>query len=210
MIEYALGLVYQFIASPWLYVALFTLAMLDGFFPAIPGETALVTAAVFVASENLSLSMIILAGAAGAFAGDHAAYLIGRSAIARLRSRVRRSRRGRTAFDWADRGIAERGGQVLLASRYVPGVRTATTITMGAVRYPLRRFSLFDIIAAVLWSAGWSLVGYVGGATFGSDPIKGLIFGLGLAFSLMIVSEIARRVWRARHNAPRRIDGVSD
>ncbi|MDA3649077.1 DedA family protein [Saccharopolyspora indica] len=192
----AADLIQQVMASPWVYLALFALAALDSVLPVIPGEAALVTAAVFATSGDLNLLVIVLAGTAGAFAGDHLTYLIGRNSIGRLQARIRRRPRGRAAFDWATTTLAERGGQALLTSRWVPGVRTATTITMGGVGYPLRSFSLFDAAGAALWATSWSLMGYLGGAAFGTDPLKGLLFGLGLAAALMLLSGAVRHVRR--------------
>lgn len=200
MTDAALDLIEQAIRSPWVYLALFALAAVDSFLPIIPGETALITVAVFSASGGSSLFLTILAGAIGAFAGDHVSYLVGRVSLGRLSGRVRRRSRSRSAYGWARTRLAERGGQVLLASRYVPGVRTATTITMGGVGYPLRRFSLYDTAAALLWATGWSLLGYLGGSTFGKEPLKALAFGLGAAFTLMLLAEAGRRLWR-RHAA---------
>lgn len=192
-----LDALHQAISSPWIYLLLFALAAVDSFFPVIPGEAALVTVAVFAASGEASVALTIVAGAAGAFAGDHISYLIGRGAVGRLRERFLRHSRSRAAYEWAEATLAARGGQVLLASRYVPGVRTATTITMGTVRYRLSRFTLWDLAAASFWATGWSLVGYFGGATFGNNPLKGLAFGLGLALALMVAGEGARRLWKA-------------
>lgn len=200
LIDAAMGLVHQAVDSPWLYLVLFGLAALDGFLPVVPGEAALVTAAVFAASGDVALVAVVLAGAVGAFAGDHVSYLIGRCSLGRFGERVRAGARGR-AYDRAGAAITERGGQILLASRAVPGVRTATTIAMGGVRYPVRRFSAFDAVAATCWAAGWSLVGHIGGATFGSEPLKGLVFALGLAVALTGVGELARRLWRRRRDA---------
>ncbi|MHA6804417.1 DedA family protein [Salinifilum ghardaiensis] len=193
----ALDLLEQVIASPWVYLVLLALAGLDGFFPVVPGETALVTAAVLAGSHSPDLPAIIAAGTAGAFLGDHVAYLIGRSPFGQwLAARLRSRPRGRAAFAWADATLTERGGQVLLASRYVPGVRTATTLTLGGVRYPWRKFALFDVLAAGFWATGWTLVGYLGGAAFGGDGLSSLAFGIGLACALMLLSEVARRLWR--------------
>ncbi len=197
MTDAALNMLEQAITSPWVYVVLFALAALDGFFPVIPGETAVVTTAVFAGAHAPDVPAIIIASAAGAFVGDHVAYALGRSPvgqwlIARLRSRPR----GRAAFAWADATLGERGGQVLLASRYVPGVRTATTLMLGGVRYPWRKFTLFDVLAAGFWAVGWTLVGYLGGAAFGGDELTSLGIGIGLACALMALSELARRLWR--------------
>ncbi|MER7012294.1 DedA family protein [Saccharopolyspora sp. NPDC000359] len=196
MTNAALGLFEQAVASPWVYLALFALAALDGFVPVVPGEASLVAASVFAASGELDLPLIVLAGTAGAFAGDHVAYLVGRGSIGRLRTRIRRRPRSRAAFDWASATLAERGGLALLASRWVPGVRTATTITMGGVGYPLRSFSLFDVAAAALWAISWSLVGYLGGSAFGTDPVGGVLFGLALAAALTLLGGTIRHFRR--------------
>lgn len=210
MIGDVLNLLQQVIASPWVYPVLFALAMMDAFLPVIPGETALVTAAVFAVTGGTNIMLIVMAGAAGAFAGDHVSYLLGYSSLGRLSARLRERSRSRAAYDWAKATLASRGGQILLSSRFMPGVRTATTITMGGVRYPLRSFTLFDLAAATLWSTGWSLVGFLGGAAFGTDPLKGLAFGIGIAGALMLLSEAVRRLRRSRSATKSQEHGGTD
>jgi membrane protein DedA with SNARE-associated domain len=174
-----------------LYVALFALSLLDGFFPVVPAETAVITAAVFAADGETNLALIIVVAALGAFAGDHVSYLIGRKAGGRLRERK--------TFVWAARTLAERGGMVLVAARYIPGGRTATTLTMGAVRHPLRSFTFYDAIAASSWAVYSCLIGFFGGMAFEDDPIKGLLLGLGIAVSITGLVEIVR--WAVKRRA---------
>ncbi|WP_449065555.1 DedA family protein [Planomonospora algeriensis] len=189
MTQAILDAVQQAMASPWIYLALFALAMLDGFFPIVPAETSLITAGVFAASTGApDLALVIAVGALGAFAGDHISYVIGRTANGRLRG----GRRTGKAFTWAERALAERGGLVLVVARYIPGGRTACTLTMGAVAYPRRSFALFDALAAVSWAVYSALIGYVGGAAFEHDPIKGLLLGLGIAVTITVVVEAVR------------------
>ncbi|MGI5487648.1 hypothetical protein [Microtetraspora malaysiensis] len=45
------------------------------------------------------------------------------------------------ASAWAERTLARRGGFQLVVARHIPGGRTAVTITMGVVRFPVRAFS---------------------------------------------------------------------
>ena len=59
----------------------------DGIFPVLPGETAIVAAAVLAANGDLSLPLVILAGAAGAVLGDSCAYWIGRGGGGPIRRR---------------------------------------------------------------------------------------------------------------------------
>ncbi|GAA2317918.1 VTT domain-containing protein [Nonomuraea roseoviolacea subsp. roseoviolacea] len=194
-----MDLVTQAMSSPWLYAALFALALLDGFFPVVPAETSVITAAVFAASGETNLGLVILVAALGAFIGDHVSYLIGNKAAGRLRERK--------AFVWARRALAERGGLVLVVARYIPGGRTATTLTMGAVRHPLRSFTFFDAIAASSWAVYSGLIGFFGGMAFENDPVKGLLLGLGIALSITGVVELVRwaRKRRAIQPSPERL-----
>jgi membrane protein DedA with SNARE-associated domain len=183
------------VGSPWLYVALFAFAMIDGFFPAVPSESLVVSAGVFAAAGGEPwLPGVIVAAALGAFAGDHISYGIGATAGRRVLSGGdKRSRRAR-ALERGGRLLDERGGVILLICRYIPGARTAITLTSGAVAYPLRRFSAFDGAAALSWGAYSALIGYAGGAAFEDDPLKGLGLGLGLALAITLLIELVRHL----------------
>ncbi|MBA2893359.1 DedA family protein [Nonomuraea soli] len=182
-------------SSPWLYLAIFALAVLDGFFPIVPAETSVITAGVFAATGQTNLALVILVAGLGALAGDHISYLIGHKSGGRLRDKK--------AFVWARKALDERGGLVLVIARYIPGGRTATTITMGAVRYPLRSFTFFDVIAASSWAVYSGLIGFFGGMAFENDPIKGLLLGLGIAVTITVVVEAVRWFRKRSQNSPR-------
>ena len=186
--------------SPWIFAALFAFAALDAFFPIVPSESLVITAGVFAASGEPNLAGIILAAAAGAFVGDHISYFIGRTAGARLMARAVEGSKKQRAFRQAHKLIEERGGVILVVCRYIPGARTAITLTAGAVRYELRKFSFFDGIAALSWGTYSALVGYVGGEAFEEDPLKGLGLGLGIALGVSALVEVIRHL-RARRVA---------
>src|SRR5215207_1856118 len=144
MAEAITELVEGAMGSPWVLLALFALAAIDGFFPVVPSESLVVTAGVFAASTGEpSLPLVVIAAALGAITGDHVSYLLGTRASGRVAER--------RAFAWASRMLDERGGTILVVSRYIPGGRTAVTLTSGAVRFPLRTFSTFDAIAGLSW-----------------------------------------------------------
>jgi membrane protein DedA with SNARE-associated domain len=191
LVEHAVG-------SPWVYLALFAFAALDAVLPIVPSESLVISAGVFAASGSQpDVVPIILAAAAGAFLGDHVSYFIGRTAGSRLMARARQGSKKEKAFRQARKLIDERGGVILVICRYIPGARTAITLTAGAVRYPLRKFSLFDGIAALSWGVYSTLVGYIGGEAFEEEPLKGLGLGLGIALTVSALVEVIRHV-RAR------------
>jgi membrane-associated protein len=180
------------LSTPWGLLALAAVAAVDGFFPVVPSESLVVTAGVFAAAGDQSLSVIIAAAALGAFTGDHISYLVGRLAGDRLTGRLRGGTRRAAAYPWARRILAERGGTVIVVGRYVPGGRTAVTLTAGAVHHPLSSFTVFDGIAAASWATYAALVGYLGGAAFEDEPLKGVLLGLGLALSVAGAIELLR------------------
>jgi hypothetical protein len=72
---------------------------------------------------------------------------------------------------------------------------------MGAIGFPRRRFAAFDAIAATTWALYAAMIGYLGGASFAHNTLKGLAFGLGLATAVTLSLEIVRRVRRSRMTA---------
>jgi len=186
------------VASPWFYVALFAVAVIDGFFPAVPSESLVITGGVYAASGEPDVVAVVVLAALGAFTGDHVSYLVGRLWGGRLVARAPAgSRRGR-ALGWARGVLDERGGLFLVVARYVPGGRTAVTVAMGSVGYPVRSFALFAGLAAVGWAVYGAVLGYVGGVAFGEDPVRGVAMGLGLAVAVTVVVEAVRFVRRRR------------
>lgn len=189
---------HEAMSSWWIYVALFGFAALDGFFPAIPSETLVITAGVFAAQGEPNLYAIIVTAALGAFVGDHVSYFLGRGAGGRLIDRLKPGTKRHASAGWARNALAERGGLVLIVARYIPGGRTAVTLTMGAVRYPLRHFTFFAGLAAISWGVYCALVGYLGGKAFEDNPLKGVALGIGLALTVTLVVEVVQHQRRKR------------
>lgn len=193
-----MGAVDTAVTSPWFYLVLFAVATLDAFFPVVPSESMVITAGVYAASGRPELWLVVVVAAAGAFLGDHVSFLLGRGSGERLTRRLREGTRRHAAFAWARRTMDERGGLILVVARYVPGGRTAVTLTMGAVGYRLRSFSMFAAVAAVSWGLYGALLGYAGGRAFEHDPVKGVAVGLGLALAVTAAVETARYLRRRR------------
>ncbi|MFK3982221.1 DedA family protein [Micromonospora sp. NPDC050397] len=197
-----LELLRETVNSPWVYLAIFAIAVVDGFFPVVPSETAVITAGVFAATGGPDLALVIAVAATGAFVGDHVSYLIGRTGGHRIVARLRPGSRRHAAYAWARSAMLTRGGLALVVARYVPGGRTAITLTMGTVGYPRRRFHLFDALAACSWAFYSALVGYLGGMAFEHDPVRGLLLGLGIAITVTVAVELIRHLRRRTVPAP--------
>ncbi len=188
--------------SSWSYVIVFAIAAIDVFFPAVPSETLVISAGVFAATGEPNLFAVIGVAALGAFAGDHVSYMIGRTAGGRLLDRAKPDSKKAAALQRGGKLLSDRGGTIVIVCRYIPGARTAITLSAGALQYPLRKFSLFDGIAALSWGTYSALVGYIGGAAFEEEPFKGLALGLGLALSVTLVVEVVRHLRRRPQPCP--------
>ena len=189
-------------ASEWAYAIVFLVAFLDAIVPVVPSETAVITAGVVAAADDLSLAVILAAAASGAFLGDNTAYLIGHRFGVRAVNRPSRSETARKRIAWTQRQLEERGGEVIVVARFVPGGRTAVTLGAGTLRFPWRRFVVFDAVAASVWAAYASLLGYFGGRAFETAPWKGLIVALVTGAAFAGLNELVRwalKRWRRSH-----------
>ncbi|MFG2056532.1 DedA family protein [Micromonospora sp. NPDC048930] len=191
-----LDLLQQTVTSPWVYLVIIAVTAVDAFFPAVPGETVVISAAVFAAGGEPNLLAVIVAAAVGALVGDHLSYAIGRGGGAHRLARLPADSRRRAGSEWARRAVDRRGGIILTTARYVPGGRTAVTLTMGAVRYPLRCFLMYDALACAMWASYCGLLGFFGGLAFEHHPVKGLFAGIGLSLAATGLFELAR--WSRR------------
>ncbi|MEP7023018.1 MAG: DedA family protein [Actinomycetota bacterium] len=189
-------------ASGWAYGIIFLFAFLDVLVPVVPSEASVITAGVLAATGDLNLPLLIAAAAGGAFLGDNTAYLIGRRFGTRAVDRFFRGGKAKKTIDWAERQLAQRGGELIAVSRFIPGGRTAVTLSAGTVAFPWRRFAMFDAIAAIIWALYASLLGYFGGRVFENAAWKGLLVALGIAFAVAGSVELVR--WfRNRRKAAR-------
>ena len=191
-------------ASGWAYAIVFVLAVLDAVVPVVPSETAVITAGVVASAGDLNLGLIIAAAAAGAFIGDNSAYLIGRRFGTRVKERFFSGEKARRRVAWAETQLGKRGGELIVVGRFIPGGRTAVTLSAGTLRYPWPRFVLFDAVAALGWATYASLLGYLGGRAFEDAPWKGLVLAIGIAFAVAGGVELVRWALKRR----RRVDAT--
>ncbi len=189
-------------ASGWAYAIILGLALLDVLLPVLPSEAAVITAGVVAATGGINLPLVIAAGACGAFLGDNLAFGIGRRFGGRAKDFLARGRKAQNSIKWAEAQLAERGGELIAIARFIPGGRTAVTLSAGTLGFPWRRFVAFDAIAALLWASYAALLGYFGGKTFEGAAWKGLILALGIALVVVGAIEVIR--WYLKRRKARR------
>jgi membrane-associated protein len=183
--------------SPWTYAFLFAIAALDVIIPLVPSETSVILAGVLASTDDLNLVLVILFAAGGAILGDNIAYWIGRTFGHRLVIRWFKGER-RKQVDWAHKQVQERGGYLIVIGRFIPGGRTAVTLSCGMLEMPWRRFIAFDVAAGLVWGTYAAMLGYVGGRTFEENPLKGFLVAFAVALAIAGVIEAYRWFRRRR------------
>ena len=182
----------------WTYPLLFGVAYLDAIIPLVPSETMVITGGVLASAGDMELGLIIVFAALGAFCGDNTAYFIGHRYGDRVERRFFSSDKAKKRLRWAERQLEERGGEIIIIARFIPGGRTVVTLSAGGLEMRWRRFATYDAIAVTIWASYAALLGYVGGKQFEDAPWKGLIVALAIAFSVAGAVELVRWLQRRR------------
>ena len=185
----------------WSYPLLFALAYGDVLLPILPSETAVITAGVLASGGEMSLPLVIVVAAVGAVGGDNTVYLLGRYLGEPIRRRFFSGEKSQERLRWAEGQLAERGGELILIGRFVPGGRTAVTFGCGTLGMRWRRFIVFDVIAGVVWASYAALLGYFGGKAFENAPWKGLLLAFGIALAVSGCVELVRWFLRRRRRS---------
>ena len=184
--------------SDWTYAVIFAIAFLDAFFPLVPSETAVITGGVLAAEGKISLTLVIVVGAAGAVLGDNLAYLLGRHFRDPIHERFFQSAKAKERIAWAERQLQERGGELIITGRFIPGGRLVVTFSAGGLGFPWRRFIVFDVIACAIWATYAALLGYFGGSTFEHSTWKALLLAFAIAAAITGGIELVRWLRRRR------------
>lgn len=179
-------------SSPWFYVVIFSIAILDSIIPIVPSETMVIIGGVSAGLHELGWPFVIVAAASGAFIGDNLSYYIGRSFSDRLQARYQRTAKGRKRLEWAHEQIRVRGGELLVTARFIPGGRTIVTLSCGITNQERRWFMSWAGAAAIVWASYATLLGFIGGRSFQENHTKAFLVAFSIAISATLIIELIR------------------
>ena len=151
------------------YLAVGGFVLLEDFGIPVPGETILIAAAVYAGAGRLSVIGVGLVAFLAAVLGDNLGYAIGHFGGRALVLRYGRyvmltsERLGKT-----EEFFCRHGGKVVVAARFIEGLRQINGIVAGTVRMPWRQFLMFNAVGAALWVGVWTSAGYLAGSHIGA------------------------------------------
>lgn len=164
----------------------------------LPGETALITAAVLCSQGKLSLPAVVAIAAAAAIIGDNVGYVLGRNGARRLLTRPGRLEERRRSFLRRGEAFFDRhGGKTVFLGRWLPFLRITAAWLAGANRMPWPKFLAWNAAGGITWAISIGVLGYlVGQAAVAVLHTAGYV-ALGL-FAVAVIAVVAWAVFKRR------------
>jgi membrane protein DedA with SNARE-associated domain len=202
------------------YLAVFVLVGAESLGVPLPGETAVITAAIYAGhTHRLSPWLIFAVAAAAAIIGDNIGYWIGDKGGYRVVRAVERSGlpiwlgRWRRVHPVNERDLKvarylfdRHGAKVVFLGRFVSLLRTYAAFLAGVNRMHWRRFFVANASGGILWAAIYSFLGYVAGAalerasgtiTLITAIIAAVLIGVGVILLRRRIGVLAKRAEEA-------------
>src|SRR2546429_798706 len=145
------------------YLAVFVFVGVESIGIPVPGETMLVTAAIYAGTTGrLSIFWVVVASAAGAIVGDNIGYVIGRTGGYRLVKRYgryirleeNRLRLGQYLFQ-------KHGPKVVFFGRFISVLRIFAAFLAGVNRMHWRQFLIFNAAGGIVWATIYGTAAYL-------------------------------------------------
>jgi membrane protein DedA with SNARE-associated domain len=145
------------------YFAVFLFIGIESMGIPFPGETMLITAAIYAGNTHrLNIILVIAAAAAGAIAGDNLGYAIGHWGgyrLVRRYGRLIRLHEGRLKL--GQYLFRKHGGKVVFFGRFVSVLRAYAAFLAGTNRMPWRRFLVFNAAGGIIWATVFGTGAYL-------------------------------------------------
>ena len=167
--------------------------------PFLPGDSLLFAAGAICALGTLNVGVMIALLIIAAILGDGVNYAIGK----RVGPKVFKSQSSRwfnkTHLTKTHDFYEKYGGKTIIIARFMPFVRTFAPFVAGIGKMTYRTFAIYNIVGAVVWVGGFSMLGYFFGNLPGVKRNFTLVIGAIILLSVMpMIIELVRSRFRKR------------
>ena len=171
------------------YIGLFVIVFAEsgillGFF--LPGDSLLFSAGFLASQGYLRIEVLIPLLFLGAFAGDSVGYFFGRKMGPRIFSRQKSFWFNPDNVLKTRKFFEKHGAKTIMLARFVPIVRTFAPIMAGVGEMKYRIFVTYNLMGALVWAVGVTLLGYL----FGSIIPDADKYILPIVFIIILISLI--------------------
>ena len=144
----------------WLYIFLFASAVLENLFPPIPGDTITAFGAFLVGAGRLDFIVVYIVTTIGSSAGFLLLYFFG--AFLEREFFIEKDYKFFSAKSIisAEAWFKKYGYYVVIANRFLPGIRSVISIASGISGLSPLKVFLYCNISALAWNFIWIYTGY--------------------------------------------------
>lgn len=132
--------------------------LLIGFF--LPGDTLLFTAGFFAAQGQLPLTGVLIVIFLAAVIGDNVGYAIGKKSGPHLFKKKDGIIFRQEYIARAEEFYEQHGGKTIILARFVPIVRTFAPVVAGVGNMKHKKFFLYNVVGAAIWTLSVVLLGF--------------------------------------------------
>ena len=178
---------------------LFALVALESTGVPLPGETALIAAAVLSSQGHYAIEAVIAVAATGAIVGDNAGYWIGRKGGRALLGKIPLLRDYfAQILPPAERFFERHGAKAVFFGRFVSILRVTAAWLAGISHMPWWRFLFWNAAGGIIWATAFGIVAYYSGRA-AAEAINryGLYAGAAL-IGLIVIAVVGIHFWRKR------------
>ena len=185
----------------WVYLLLFLIVFVETgvvVMPFLPGDSLLFVVGALCGAGLMDYSAAVTVLLAAAILGDQCNYLIGRQVGPRVFQWEQSRFFNRNAFLQANAFYEKHGPVTLIVARFLPFIRTFAPFVAGVAAMTRSRFTVFNIVGAVIWVLGICTAGYfLGSMPWVKENLDKIIWGLILVPGLLALIGS----WRARRRS---------
>jgi len=180
------------------YSVVFALIAIETMGIPVPGETALIAAALLAHDGEMDIVPLVALAAAAAIVGDNVGFAIGRKGGRRLFEMPGPFHAQRlAALDAGEPFFKRHGPKAVFLGRWVAGLRIASAWLAGMNRMEWPRFLFWNALGGICWAASISLGIYLLGHAFEDIVGVGGIVAAGVVSGALVGMFVWKRM-RAR------------
>lgn len=136
--------------------------LLLGFF--LPGDTLLLAAGLFAGQGKLPLGWLLIVSILAAIIGYQVGYHIGEKAGPKVFKRKDGILFREDYIKRTNHYFKKYGPVTVVAARFIAHVRTFVSVIAGAGKMNKREYFFYNVLGALLWGGGVTLLGYLLGS----------------------------------------------
>jgi membrane-associated protein len=165
----------------------------------VPGETALIAAAVLAHKGHYPLWAVIVVAALAAIIGDNVGYWLGREGGRKLLDRWSVTRKhAAKAFPPAERFFERHGPKAVFFGRFIAILRVTAAWLAGISHMSWWRFTFWNALGGILWATAVGLLAYWAGQKVADAISRYGLYAVVALIGIAVIGYVVLRVVRKR------------